>query len=194
MKEALVIGRPNVGKTLFSVNFAEFLGQRRLEVMFRPRDGAAYTRIYPIGQARADLVGEEPHRTLGLQSLVLNVPHGKAVRKVVLTDSTGLTDDVHPVSAVRRAMADTLRQVASAAFIFHVVDPVSPLEGVDLDILRYGLTQDGYAVLANKMDLPGRPEGLTALARLAGPAPVLAVSASDRTGFREVRAFVRRRV
>jgi len=49
-------------------------------------------------------------------------------------------------------------------------------------------------VLANKMDLPGRLEGLAALLRLAGPAPVLAVSASDRTGFREVRAFVRRRV
>lgn len=194
MKEALVIGRPNVGKTLFTVNFAEFLGQRRLEVLFRPRDGAAYTRLYSIPQARADLVNDDPHHTLCLQSIVLNIPRGKAVRKVVLTDSTGLTDDVHPASAVRRAMADTLRQAAAAAFILHFVDPVRPISGVDLDILRYGQTQDGYLVLANKIDLPGRAEGVPDLVRAAAPAAVLPISARDGTGFGEVRTFVRKRL
>ncbi len=194
MKEALVIGRPNVGKTLFTINFAEFLGQRRLEVLFRPRDGASYTRLYSVPQARADLVSEEPHQTVALQSVVLSVPRGKTVRRVVLTDSTGLTDDVHPASAVRRAMADTLRQVGEAAFILHLVDPVRRLGGVDLDILRYGRTKDGYALLANKMDLPGRAEGLRALAEAAGPVTVLPVSALKREGFAEVRTFVRRRL
>ncbi len=194
MNEALVIGRPNVGKTLFTVHFAEFLGQRRLEVLFRPRDGASYTRLYSVAQARADLVDNQPHRTLCLQSVVLNVPRGKGLRKVVLTDTTGLTDDVHWASAVRRAMADTLRQVAEAAFILHLVDPAGALTGVDLDILRYGQTQDGYALLANKIDLPGRAEGLQIMAGLAAPAPLFPVSARQKTGFREVRTFVRRRL
>lgn len=194
MKEALVVGRPNAGKTLLTINFAEFLGQRRLDVMFRPRDGASYTRLYTIAQARADLVGDAPHRTLCLQSVVLAVPRGKVTRKIVLTDSTGFTDEVHSSSAVRRAMADTLRQAVQASFILHVVDPVMPLSGVDRDILRFGQTQDGYALLANKMDLPGRAEGAAELVRLAAPAPVLPVSALRKEGFEEVRAFVRRRL
>ncbi len=189
-----MLGRPNVGKTLFTLNFAEYLGQKRLEVLFRPRDGASFVRIYSIPQARADLVDDRPHRTLCLQSLVLGVPRGKSVEKVVLTDSTGLTDEIHSSSAVRRAMAGTLRQVAEAAFILHVVDPAQPLEGVDLDILRYGQTQNGYALLANKTDLPGRADKLAALAERAAPAPVLAVSALTGSGFREVRTFVRKRL
>ncbi|MEW6031439.1 MAG: GTPase [Bacillota bacterium] len=192
MKEALVIGRPNVGKTLFTVNFAEHLGQKRLAVMFRPRDGATYTRVYSIAGARADLVGEGLHRTLGLQSVVLRVPKGKSVRRVVLTDSTGLIDDVHPSSVVRRAMADTIRAVSEADLILHLVDPVEGVTGVDLDILRYGKTHDGYAVLANKVDLPGRADRVAELSRLATPSPVFPVSALRGTGFREVRGFVRR--
>lgn len=194
MNQALVIGRPNVGKTLFTVNFAEFLGQKRLEILFRPRDGASYTRLYSVSQARADLVDDQPHRTLCLQSVVLNVPRGKTVQKVVLTDTTGLTEEIHPLSAVRRAMADTLRQVSAATFVLHVVDPLDAVRGVDLDILRYGQTLEGYLLLANKIDLPGRPEAARALAEVVSPAPVLAVSARCRTGFREVRAFVRRRL
>jgi predicted GTPase len=192
LRESLVIGRPNVGKTLFTVNFAEFLGQRRLEVMFRPRDGAAYTRIYTIPQARAELVDDTPHRTLILQSIIIKVPKGKSLRKVVLTDSTGLTDDVHPSSAVRRAMADTIRGVTGALVILHLIDPVVGITGIDLDIARYGKTVEGYVVLANKMDLPGRAERLADIARLVAPAPVLGISALRKTGFGEVRAFVRR--
>ncbi len=194
MKEALVIGRPNVGKTLFTINFAEYLGQRRVEVLFRPRDGASFTRLYSIAQARGDLVDDQPHRTLCLQSVVLGVPRGKSVRKVVLTDTTGLTDEIHSASAVRRAMADTLRQVSEAAFILHVVDAAEPLSGVDVDILRYGRTQDAYLLLANKMDLPGRGEAVAALARVVSPTPVLPVSARLKTGFAEVRTFVRKRL
>ena len=191
MRESPVIGRPNVGKTLFVVHFAEFLGQKRLEVVFRPRDGASYTRVYTVAQAQADLVDDTPHRTLAMQSVVLKVPRGKSLRKLVLTDSTGLTDAVHPSSTVRRAMADTVRGVAGARMILHLIDPASGLGGIDLDIARYGKAVDGYLVLANKIDLPGRTERLGEVARFVAPAPVLAISALHKTGFREVKAFVR---
>jgi len=194
LKEALVIGRPNVGKTLLTVNLAAFLGHRRLEVMFRPRDGAAYTRVYSIARARAELVDAGPHHTLSLQSLVLKVPRGKTVRRVVITDSTGLIDEIHPSSTIRRAMADTIRAAPGAALILHVVDPLEPLEGVDFDILAYGRARDGYVVLANKMDLTGRAERVRELARLAAPALVLPVSALHSTGLGEVRAFLRKHV
>lgn len=191
MNEAVVIGRPNVGKTLLTIKLAESFGQRRLEVLFRPRDGAAYTRLLSLGQAQAELVNEQPHHTLCLQSVVVKVPRGKSVRKVVITDSTGLTDHIHPSSAVRRAMADTIRNATEAAFILHVVDPGDRLSGVDLDLLRYGQSLDHYALLANKVDLPGRAERLPELERLAGPAPVIATSALRGTGLGEVRAFIR---
>ncbi len=194
MKEALIIGRPNVGKTLLTINLAEFLGQKRLEVLFRPRDGASFTRLYTVPQARAELVDERPHRTLCLQSMVLGVPRGKSVRKLVLTDSTGLTDEVHPASEVRRAMADTLRQISQAPLILHVVDAAEGLGGVDLDILRFGKAHDGYALVANKMDLPGRAERLGEVVRAAGPATVIPVSALEKVGLAEVRGFVRKRV
>lgn len=191
MKEALVVGRPNVGKTLLTLKLAESLGQQRLEVLFRPRDGAAYTRLLSLEQAWNELVSDQPHHTLCLQSLVVKVPRGKTVRKVVITDSTGLTDHIHPSSAVRRAMADTIRNAADASFILHVVDPVRPLDGVDLDLMRYGQSLEQYALLANKVDLPGRAERVPELERLAGPAPVIPTSALMGTGLREVRAFIR---
>jgi len=192
LKEALVIGRPNVGKTLLTLNLAAFLGQRRVEVFFRPRDGAAFTRVYSIAQARSELVDVKPHHTQCLQSVVLKVPRGKRVERVVVTDSTGLTDEIHPSLTVRRAMADTIRAVAGAVLVLHVVDPVQPMAGVDLDLMAYGQVRDGYVLVANKMDLPGRVERLRDLARLAAPARVLPVSALESTGFREVRSFLRR--
>jgi len=89
-------------------------------------------------------------------------------------------------------MADTIRGVTGALVILHLIDPVVGITGIDLDIARYGKTVEGYVVLANKMDLPGRAERLADIARLVAPAPVLGISALRKTGFGEVRAFVRR--
>lgn len=194
MKRVLVVGRPNVGKTLFTLNFAEYLGRRRLEVCLSPRDGVPTIRTYTPAQARAELVDDRPHRTLCSQSVVVGLARGKTVHRVVLVDSTGLTDEVHPSSVVRRAMADTLRRLMEAELVLHLVDPLGPLSGVDRDILRYGQTHAGYAVLANKMDLPGRGEHLDELVRAADPARVFGVSSLTRAGFDEVKAFVRSRL
>jgi predicted GTPase len=194
-REVLVVGRPNVGKTLFVINFAAFVGQRRLEIAGSPCDSAACTRVYSPGQARAELVDEKPHWTLSLQSVILSLYRGKPSLRVTLTDSAGLTDDIHPVSAVRRAMAGTLRRVAQTVLLLHVVDPVILPAGVDLDILSYGRSGgDGaYAILANKVDLPGRAVGAAALALRVAPVPVLAISALTGAGFDEVKSLVRKR-
>jgi len=62
----------------------------------------------------------------------------------------------------------------------------------ELALFNQRLAGRPQVVAANKMDLPGRAERLADIARLVAPAPVLGISALRKTGFGEVRAFVRR--
>lgn len=202
MRDCLVVGRTNVGKTLFCLNFAEYLGLKRLEVYYQLPDGTCRQRKFDPSTARQELSGVGHHKTRGLQSIQLELPMGKGSRQFRLTDTTGLTDGIHPERNLRDAMAQTLYEMKWADCILHLVDLVEivraggfrALGELDLQIAHFGKHKKGYALLANKIDMVDVKKGLSYVRKDLPEQVVLPVSALYRQGFREVKEYVWRMV
>lgn len=198
MKQCLIIGKANAGKTLLLINFAEHLGARSLRLSVERSDGSVSEASFGLSEARKTLVDAVPHKTLGLQTLTLSLPAGKTVRRVQLADSPGLSEDIHEEEEIRRAMAQTLRHLRLAGMVLHVVDAsrvgeagaVEAMGEVDLQIASYAPHRGPYAILANKMDLPLARAGLQTIQKAFRGHLVIPVSALEKKGLREVRSFV----
>lgn len=198
MKQSLIVGQTNVGKTLFLLNFAEYLGLRQVEVDRQAPSGETERLSLSLPAARRALVHTDPHTTRSLQSTELRLPAGKQRRPFLLVDSTGLTDGIHENEEVRHAMAQTLELLQEADLILHMLDAArvgGSQEGegvseVDRQIARYAIVRSSYAILANKMDLPRAKAGLLRIQEAFPHQRVIPVSALKKIGFREVKSFV----
>ncbi|NLA58093.1 MAG: GTP-binding protein HSR1 [Firmicutes bacterium] len=198
MKACMIIGKANVGKTLFAVNFAAYLGVSRLEIEFTTPSGETYRRILTQKEALQELISSHPHHTLGLQRLEIQLPGLKGKKRFALLDTSGLTDGIPQESMVRRAMAQTLGQVREAAIILHMIDAssvgkqgaVEAVGQVDWQVAQFGGMRTGYAILANKMDLPEAAAGLVEIRREFPGHVIFPISALLKTGFAEVKQFV----
>ncbi|MCL6453751.1 MAG: 50S ribosome-binding GTPase [Alicyclobacillus sp.] len=208
MRRSLVIGSANVGKTLFCIHFARYLGLRQLRWFVEQADGTTEQRQLAVEEAVRLLSGPAAHRTRQLQTVSLDVPRGKVNRQVLLTDTTGLAEGIHTDPLLREAMAQTLQALAEAQVILHIVDAArigtsadkagdvgraaravgwSP---VDEQLADYGQAVGGYLILANKMDLPGAKQGYQFLRKRYSKQRVVPISALTGSGFREVRQHV----
>jgi len=200
MKECLVIGKANVGKTLFVINFAEYLGLDHIEVKISFPNGFSTVKCYSIPQARKELTGLGAHKTRCLQSVHLEIPARKGRKKLKITDTTGLMDTIHQDVEIRRAIAQTLNVLRQTDTIVHMVDAhnlymseASALLGeIDYQVVQFAQMRGPYCILANKMDLPGAREGLQLLLRELPGQYVIPISALHKRGFKEVKAFVSR--
>ncbi|QQE80974.1 GTPase domain-containing protein [Alicyclobacillus sp. SO9] len=209
MRRSLVIGRTNVGKTLFCIRFAKYLGVRQLQWFVESADGRTEQMRMSMDEAEQVLSDRSPHKTRCLQSIRVEVPRGKVNRELLLTDTTGLSDGVHPDKTVREAMAQTLETMLSAGIVLHLVDaseigehlderkprisselPHSAWGALDAQIAAYGQQTPNYFILANKIDLPKASQGYRALVHKFSKQRVIPVSAMQGTGFREVRQHV----
>lgn len=202
MKRCLIIGRPNAGKTLFALHFAEYLGVSVAHIAFAEAGGRRWEAAYPLPEATTSLTSSTPHHTRQLQSIALELPAGKGTKRFELVDTSGLVDGIHPDAAIRRAMAQTLAAVRDAAVILHVVDAaalgrsggVDAIGEVDFQVAQFAQMRGGYLLLANKMDLAGADEGLARLRCEFVGHHIAPISALHKQGFDEVKAFVRRHV
>lgn len=202
MKRCIIIGRPNVGKTLFALHFAEYLGLALARISFAEAGGRRWQADYSVAGALDDLTSAKPHHTRQLQSLTLQLPAGKGSKQFELVDTSGLVDGIHPDAAIRKAMAQTLATVREARVILHVMDAaavgagdaVATIGEVDYQVAQFAQMRGGYLLLANKMDLPAARDGLARLQDEFGGHPVAPVSALRKQGFQEVKTFVRRHV
>ncbi len=194
MKQALVIGRTNVGKTAFVLNFADYLGADKVDIIFNYPDGFSTRQGFTLSTARIELVGQGPHTTRCLQSMELDIKAGKAKKRVVMTDSSGFADGIASEEQVRKAVAQTLLAIRAASLVLHVIDASSPgaVGEVDRQIARFAETRGGYFILANKMDLAGARDGLERIRAQFPSQLVLPISATEKRGFREVKAVVAR--
>lgn len=196
MKKTVILGQANVGKTLFLINFARFLGLKKLGFTFCSPEGGSYSREFLLDEARRALVSSEPHHTRGLQSIVVRVPWGKHGQYVELVDSTGLGEGIHGERTVRKAMAQSLGAVRQSDIILHMVDTSLVASGkigeIDRQIAHFGHLKPGYAILGNKVDLPHGNEGLALVRKEFPHVEVIKISALKREGFEEVKGFVRR--
>lgn len=193
-----MIGQTNVGKTLFVLNFAEYLGMSELEMKIRFSNGFTVNKVYSIPQARQELTGLGPHKTRCLQSVTLDIPVGKGRKRIQITDSTGLIDTIHQDVEVRRAIAQTLSAIRQADVLLHIIDPTRlcqqpshvALGEIDYQVAQFAQLRGQYSILANKMDLPGAREGLQQLLKSLPGQYIIPISALYKRGFREVKAFV----
>jgi 50S ribosomal subunit-associated GTPase HflX len=208
LKRSLIIGKANAGKTLFCIHFAQYLGVRELHWLMERTDGRTEQKRMSLVEAEKSMSDASMHRTRGLQSIHLEVPRGKGMRHLLLTDTTGLSEGVHPEQSVREAMAQTLQTMVDNSLILHIVDAnqASGSHGnlrtvsstaypagwgeLDEQIVEFGSGRDGYLMLANKMDLPGAKEGYRQLCKRFSKYRVMPISALHGIGFREVKQHV----
>ncbi|MGE5575679.1 MAG: GTPase domain-containing protein [Syntrophothermus sp.] len=197
MKSCVVIGKSNVGKTMFAVNFAAFLGRRELAIAAKASDGPDQSWTYNVAQAISTLTGPEVHKTRHLLGQTLEMDLGKGHKPFYLLDTTGLSEGIHPDAKIRRAMAQTLGVIRDATVILHMMDAsairrdqAEAVGEVDLELANFARARPGYAILANKMDLPAAQEGLVVLKHRFRGLPIFPISALHRQGFREVKRFV----
>ncbi len=201
MKNCLVIGKPNVGKTLFVINFAIYLGLKKITFTFVDSLGRQHNRDYTKEMAKKYLTSVKPHHTRCLQSLTIKLAIGKGQKKLILTDSTGLKDGIHPKAEIRRAMAQTLESLLEADLIIHMVDisqmvyinhesDVVNMEYIDRQILDYGRERNSYLLLINKIDLIQSHQSREKIKQQFSGIPVFLISSLTGEGFPEVKSYV----
>jgi predicted GTPase len=201
VKDCYVIGKANVGKTAFVINFAEFLSMKKINLVFRYPDGVKYSRNYTIEEAQKELVQTTVHTTRCLQSIILSLPAGKTEKKFHLIDTTGLSDGIHEDVEVRKAMAQTLSCLKYGGILLHLIDGSEIgsqtgkiLSDIEEQIIHYAGQKNNYALLVNKMDLPRSVEGFEKVKKRYSVKTVLPISALYQQGFKEVKAFVGRNI
>lgn len=196
MTRCLVLGKPNVGKTLFSLRFAFFLGAEAVRLA-RAGEEAHWTSVEA---AVRELVSDRPHQTLDLQRLSLEIRGRKGTRRLELVDTGGLTDEIPPAPEVRQVQVETLGLLLKGGLLLHMVDasavgrpglPEAPGE-VDLQLYHLGRARGGYLLLANKMDREGAADGLREARRRFPGVPLIPISARTGLGFKEVKRHLRR--
>lgn len=195
--QALIIGKPNTGKSLFAINFAAYLGLKEMRLEVADGEGRRRRQRLPLDEARLQLVSRLAHKTVHLQPLTVDVAWGRSKRTLTLMDTVGLTDTVHPDPAIRRAMAVTLERLTKADVILHVIDASAvhvrrpqTLGPVDDAIAHCAGLWGSYAILANKLDVPVAHEGLKWIKERYRTVPIIGISALTHKGFREVKTFV----
>lgn len=183
---------------MFTLNFADYLGVERLDVTFEEPAGVRRAARYTVQEAMGALSSADPHQTRCLQSIHLELPVGKGVKRFDIVDTSGLMEGIHKDAAVRKAMAQTLGAVRDAHLILHLVDAAkagqlgvtAAVGDVDYQVAHFAQIREGYLILANKIDLPGAERGVELIRSEFSQHAVIPVSAINRQGFKEVKRFV----
>jgi len=200
MRECMIIGRPNSGKTLFALNFAGYLGIRNIDITFRTYDGLLTCRHFSLEEAKRELCGNSLHKTRSLQSMVLNMKVGKATVNFKLTDTCGVSEQIHADEKIRKGMAQTIGLLRSVDLILHVVDlalipnDFSNQSSIDYEFYNYGMICKAYILLGNKYDLSSAKNNLPHLTAASPKTSIVPISALYSQGFREVKACVARNI
>jgi len=198
LKKCTIIGKTNVGKTVFLINFAEYLGLKTLEIEKLNTDGIKGREKISSRAALSSLVDGKTHKTKNIQAVAIDIPLGKGKKKIQLVDTAGLIDDIHPDSNVRKAISQTLSVVRESELILHIIDASAvdkkelpnAMGMVDYQVAQFAQLKRGYVILANKMDLPGAKDGLKKITQEFSGHLIIPVSALHKTGFKEVKTFV----
>lgn len=202
MKKCLIIGKPNAGKTLFMLNFAQYIGLKHVEIKFIQRDRKTNVKNFTIEEAKQLLSSSSPYKTTCLQSIDISIPILKGKKEIEIVDSSGLIDGIHKNIQVRKAMAQTLGEINESDMILHMIDLTkidpnniaSSMGEVDYQLAQYGHTKEGYIMLGNKIDLFEKKTPIIMLQKKFPNQYIIAISALTKKGFSEVKSFVQRRL
>ena len=181
--EVVLLGRPNVGKTLLLLNFAAYLGAN--EIIRHEMDHRS-TKV-PMERARRELVSFVGHKVVDPITVTIERKSNSGREPLVFFDGAGVAEGIHPDYRVRRAIAETLDRLGSAEVVLHVVDsgqyPVASLDDALCGLI--GRIAPSL-ILANKIDLH-HETALKALRLHFAGHTVLPLSGLTRRGFRELK-------
>lgn len=202
MRECVIVGRPNCGKTMFALNFAKYLGSKSVDITVKNYDGLLNCRHFSIEEAKRELCSMALHKTRSLQSMVLKMTVGKSAVNFKLTDTCGVSEGIHSEELVRKAMAQTIGLLRNANFIIHIVDLTTITKDynghnkntVDYEFYNYGFYRKAYMMLANKIDLSLAKENFPRLVSAFPTIKIVPVSALCGRGFDEVKARVAKNI
>ena len=197
MNDCLVVGRPNVGKTCFVVNFADYMGLEKLKVHIKQPAGYTSIKNFEIEDARHELISNKPNFTKNIQIVKLEIPAGKVTKTLKIIDSCGLKNGIHPERKIRKAMAATISKMENSNLILHIIDikNLNPeqddfLLPVDRLILNFSRIDKNYVVLINKTDLKEFRENINLFKNNIDSSHVIPISAVYQKNFKEVKRVV----
>ena len=193
-KHFLIVGKANAGKTLFILNFAEYMGYENITIKFK----SAFEEVInsnSINDYKNSIVSSNPNTTKTLQIININIPVFKGNKLTEFIDSTGISSNIHSDQDVRDGMVQTLTLLKDNYFIVHIIDSVSTatdkkVDEVDMELYKYGHKRGNYMILINKIDLEESYEGIQLLNSIITDVKVVNISALYKTGFKEVRRYV----
>ena len=200
MKKIIIIGKTNVGKTLFMINFAHYMGLRRIYINQVYPDGRAFKKEMLIQQAISYLSSSSSFKTQCLQSINLSIPVNKGMKEITITDTSGLCDGIHPSLTVRQSISQTLKRLDDSDVILHFIDislfskdNYYTVSEIDKQINSYGKTREGYLLIGNKVDLVDT-KAISNIKKTFTNTNILIISSLYKTGFNEVKKFVIRNI
>ncbi|KPU44843.1 GTPase Der [Oxobacter pfennigii] len=193
-KSFIIIGRANAGKTLFLLNFCEFMGYNDITIKFKDAR-EEYIRNNEIGAFKKNLVNDTPNSTKCIQATELNIPVFKGSKYAEFIDTTGLSSTIHFDQDIREGMAQTISLMKQDAVLFHIVDAAwisdsKKIDDMDMQIYKYGKYRGNYIILANKLDLIQNENKLHILDESFPEVKIIKISALKELGFPEVKKYV----
>ncbi|KAB3527251.1 GTPase domain-containing protein [Alkaliphilus serpentinus] len=197
MKKCILIGKSNVGKTSFFVSFVEYLGIKRLNILFKGPQGGFQYRSYTTEMAKSLLISESPFKTKEICEIGISVPVYKGNKVFQLQDTSGIVDGMCRDDEVRKSMVLTFKTLEEAGIILHMIDTSrifrrgeSTIGPIDDQINLYGTNRGSYCILASKTDLEDGEKGYELLRKKYCNSLVIPVSTFNQRGYKEVMEFV----
>lgn len=195
-KRLLIIGRTNAGKTLFLLNFAQYMGYSELVIKLKHNSGDM-DKSDSINNLKSTLVNSTPNTTRCLQIASVAIPVYKGSKYIELWDSTGISSAINFEQETRDGMVQTLALLKENYFILHIVDAAilsqeNKIDEVDMELYRYGRKRGNYLVLANKSDQKEFEKGFELISKTFTDIRVIKISALLKEGFNEVKRYVSR--
>lgn len=199
MKNCIIVGNPNVGKTSFFLALIEYLGITECEFSITDVQGNKKTKQISTNFAKKYLISMNPFKTKKIHKIQLEFPVYKGYEQLTFIDTAGVTDGINKIEEIRKSMAHTLKELSNAKIILHMFDAQYiyrkkqlGISKIDYQINKFGSQQGCYCVLVNKMDKLKSEKGLEIIENTFKENYIIPISAINKTGFKEVKKFVSR--
>ena len=179
---------------MFVLQMAKLYKVENLVYTLIHHNGQRYKKKMNVHEGFMLLVSEKANHTLNIHEFVLPVKKGKGKVEICLLDSCGILPIIHHLDSVREGIAQTLQHFKQANAIFHIIDSSTYVTDnlIDQEIYEFGLQQNNYLVLANKVDIDSGQLTIPRIRSDFHKAIVVPMSAKTSEGLEEVKKYVAR--
>lgn len=189
----LIIGRTNVGKTLFMLNFAEYMGYKNIKINFKT-NLSENIKEKSINYFKNTIVSSSPYTTKSLQIAHISLNNNNNI----FIDSAAISSIISYEQVVRDGMAQTLSLIRENNLILHMIDvscilDYKDIDDVDMAMYKLGKKRGNYIVLANKTDIKDSQMGLNVLNDNLVGVKIIKISALNKTGFKDIKKILKNR-